>query len=115
MRVALLKSSGRIIESQTNDEASLDILLANANASGYDMEDVDVKIIPDAEFFPLMQAQIDSEKTYAEKRAAAYPSTGDQLDAIWKAITALTEGHPLPSDATDLLTAIEATKAQFPK
>ena len=44
-------------------------------------------------------------RTYAQKRAAAYPPIGDQLDALWKGGAA----------AEEMLTQIQAVKARYPK
>lgn len=43
--------------------------------------------------------------TYADKRAMEYPSIGDQLDALWKGGDA----------AAEMLAAIQAVKAKYPK
>jgi hypothetical protein len=47
-------------------------------------------------------------------RAAAYPSIGDQLDAIWKMLETL---HPVSSsvEAEAMRDRIRAVKVQFPK
>lgn len=44
-------------------------------------------------------------RSYAEKRAFAYPSMGDQLDALWKGGDA----------AAEMLARIQSVKAQYPK
>lgn len=49
---------------------------------------------------------------YADDRAAAYPSVGEQLDALWKAIKA--SGVKLPADAQAVFDKVEAVKTQFP-
>lgn len=46
-----------------------------------------------------------STPTYRELRAAAYPSIGDQLDALWKG------GEP----AAAMKLTVLAVKAEFPK
>jgi len=43
--------------------------------------------------------------TYQEKRAAAYPPIGDQLDALWKGGTA----------AAEMLVLVQAVKTKYPK
>lgn len=48
-------------------------------------------------------------------RAAAYPDTGDQLDALWKIIDALIERQPLPADALAVRATVAAVKARYPK
>ncbi len=57
MRVTIRKSDNRIIETQSNDEAPLDALHLNAAAAGYSPEQVEIKVIPDAEFAALMAVQ----------------------------------------------------------
>lgn len=44
-------------------------------------------------------------------RAKAYPAIGDQLDAIWKALSAVPN---LPADATTMMMQIQAVKAKYP-
>ena len=44
-------------------------------------------------------------RTYQEKRAAAYPPIGDQLDALWKGGTA----------AAEMLVLVQAVKTKYPK
>lgn len=48
---------------------------------------------------------------YGQRRLMSYPSTGDQLDAIWKAIAPLIE-HP---EAEAVLAKIQAVKDANPK
>jgi len=75
MRVCIRKSDNRIIEAQSNDDASLDALRVNAKAAGFADTDVDIKVIPDAEFKSMMAAQAQAEaaarpvKTVADKLA----------------------------------------------
>ena len=51
------------------------------------------------------------ERTYHAYRAQNYPPVGDQLDAIWKALSKLT-GDP---DAQAMLTRIREVKTAHPK
>lgn len=49
-------------------------------------------------------------RSYAFRRVEAYPSIGDQLDALWKAL------DPSPgSEAADMKAAIADVKARIPK
>ncbi len=50
-------------------------------------------------------------ETYKEKRAREYPSVGDQLDAIWKALATI----DLPEQSKVMLDAINSVKTKFPK
>jgi hypothetical protein len=52
----------------------------------------------------VVQAYIDSH-AYIAKRAAEYPSIGDQLDALWKG----------GNDTAEMLAKIQAVKAKYPK
>lgn len=51
------------------------------------------------------------EQTYDMERARQYPSVGDQLDAIWKAIAPLIEN----AEAEAILAKIRAVKEANPK
>jgi hypothetical protein len=51
-----------------------------------------------------VQAEINSN-TYKAQRAAAYPSIGDQLDALWKGGEA----------AAEMLARVQAVKTEYPK
>lgn len=104
MRVCTVKATGRILESQSGD-GDLDVLIRNAENAGYSADDIEVSVIPDGEFYDLLAAQIESEKTYAQKRVAEYPSVGDQLDAIFKA------GLFPP----EMAAKIQAVKDKYPK
>lgn len=50
-----------------------------------------------------------------KRRAAAYPSRGDQLGALWKAVAALAAGEPIPTDAQTVLDEVQAVKAKYKK
>tara|TARA_Y100001938_G_scaffold147603_1_gene229176 strand:+ start:2769 stop:3053 length:285 start_codon:yes stop_codon:yes gene_type:complete len=49
------------------------------------------------------------------RRIAGYATDGDNFDAIWKAIDALSQGNDLPSEVTDTLASRAANKAANPK
>lgn len=59
------------------------------------------------------QNQLDG-LSYRDKRVPAYPSIGDQLDALWK-IIAHGDFDKLPGDAQNVLNKILDVKTQFPK
>lgn len=64
--------------------------------------------ITDAEAEAIRAQQVQAAEaalTYAQKRAAEYPSIGDQLDALWKGGDA----------AVEMLAAVQAVKAKYPK
>lgn len=52
------------------------------------------------------QAQAIANMTYAEKRASAYPSVGDQLDMMY---------HDQVDGTTTWKDAVESVKTEFPK
>ena len=84
MRVCIERSTGKLIESQSGDHAAYGALLGNAIGAGYDAEDVEEKIVTQDAFDVLWAAAIPAP-TYADKRRAAYPDIGDQLDALYHA------------------------------
>lgn len=76
------------------------------------MKILDNGVLRDATPDELEQARIDAEAAAAEavfayraKRAAEYPSIGDQLDALWKGGDA----------AVEMLAQIQAVKDAYPK
>jgi hypothetical protein len=52
----------------------------------------------------VVQDYVDSH-AYIAKRAAEYPSIGDQLDALWKG----------GNDAAEMLAKVQAVKVKYPK
>lgn len=48
-------------------------------------------------------------------RKLQYPSTGDQLDAMWKIVDALLVGDEPPADALAVRDAVAAVKTKFKK
>ena len=48
-------------------------------------------------------------------REKAYPSIGDQLDAIWKIVNALLTGDEPPADAIQVRDAVQAVKNKYRK
>lgn len=105
MRVCIIKNSGRVIEAQSNDGASLKPLIQNALAAGYKEFEIETKVIPDEEFYQMLAMQESSEKTYCQKRAAEYPPIGDQLDALWKG----------GADADEMKRKVQSIKNKYPK
>ena len=87
MRVLKRKSDARIIESQSGD-GDLDVLIQNAEAAGLHAFDVEALVMDDAAFAEAMAEQHAGDMCAADRRRAAYPSVGDQLDALWHAMAA---------------------------
>lgn len=52
---------------------------------------------------------------YRKIRKQMYPSVGDQLDALYKAIVALSENQPIPEDANSIFDMIQSVKNQVSK
>jgi len=48
-------------------------------------------------------------------RAKAYPSVGDQLDAIWKTLQTLSAEMQMPPETVAMLEKINAVKARYAK
>jgi hypothetical protein len=53
------------------------------------------------------------KQDYAKLRREAYPDVGDQLEAIWIAISAV--ARELPPEVLDMLDRIQRVKDKFPK
>lgn len=104
MRVCIERSSGKLIESQSG-VAAHGALVVNAVSAGYSEADVEEKIVTQDEWQALFDATIPAP-TYADKRRAAYPDIGDQLDALFHAgvfpddmaakLQAVKTAHPKP-------------------
>lgn len=62
-----------------------------------------------------MATRIDLRADAATARQAAYPDTGEQLDALWKIVDALINRQPLPAEALAVRDAIATVKARYPK
>ena len=60
---------------------------------------------------------IKHHRSYKLARKPFYPKTGDQLDAIWKAIDEIANqtGIQLPQESADMLNRINEVKAKCPK
>jgi len=59
--------------------------------------------------------KIEHPADYRRKRAEQYPPVGDQLDAIWSAIEALANGHPIPNDSAVMLDRLRSLRERIPK
>lgn len=57
----------------------------------------------------------DLRAPYTDARRAQYPTVGDQLDELWRAIEALAAGQPLPASVTDMQATIAAVKSRHLK
>jgi len=67
----------------------------------------------DGSSFSAPAALVDN-RTYAEKRAVAYPTIGDQLDMLWHAID-VGDWTPAKVKTTEFYTALKTVKDANPK
>lgn len=105
MRVARLKSNGRVIETQSG-RGNHDTLLGNAVAAGFAAEDVEVLEMADAAAAALINEQALERQGFEEKRRAEYPALeeqvaalirgGKELDEMRARILAVDARHPKP-------------------
>ena len=62
----------------------------------------------------VKKAKLADRRTYAEKRAEAYPEITDQLDALWKVVNQMRlDNLNIPQDSDDMLGKILAVKKKF--
>lgn len=83
MRVCLHK--GKLIEAQGNDNAPLETLAENAVRSGYNPEDIEVKLVSDEEFNALLAATAPPPET-EDQRFERLRSENPLLDALINAL-----------------------------
>ena len=85
-RYSKLKSTGRLLESQSGGDESnpqhLQDLIDNAVSSGHSKEDIEVGYEDDAVVEGWLQEQEEARKTYADKRKEEYPSIEECIHAI---------------------------------
>lgn len=106
MRVCIEIATGKLIESQTNDNASLETLILNAVASGHSEADIEAKVVTDSEFATLMEAT-KPLPTFEEKCEKEYPSDKKTI----KEVLATLEAAGLILDGTGLRTLQDKRKA----
>ena len=70
----------------------------------------------DALLFEQAAAEAESGRTaYARARVTEYPSVGDQLDALWKIVTAMQAMADIPAEAGAVMQIIQDVKHKHPK
>jgi hypothetical protein len=80
MRVCIRISDGRIIASQSNDEGPLDTLRQNARDEGYAPDQVEVRVMRDAEYAERIEQQDRKPpSTKAERLAGMLAAHGLEL------------------------------------
>jgi hypothetical protein len=57
-------------------------------------------------------AENNRKTVYRKRRAAGYPTIGDQLDIIWKVLDTL---PALPAEAAEMIAKIKDIKVKYPK
>lgn len=67
-----------------------------------------------AETFRQRQRRLAGSR-YRARRRLDYPSTGDQLGALWSAVDKLAGAKGLPPEAQAVLDGIKAVKTRYPK
>ena len=87
IRYSKLKSTGRLLESQSGGDESnpqhLQDLIDNAVSSGHSKEDIEVGYEDDAVVQGWLQEQEEARKTYADKRKEEYNQMGNQFEMIF--------------------------------
>lgn len=56
-----------------------------------------------------------ADASYALRRRLEMPPTGDQLDALWKGLEALSKGQPLPAETAAMMDGIATVKVRHKK
>jgi|TARA_R110000824_G_C14996452_1_gene655743 hypothetical protein len=80
MRVCI-DQNGVLISAQSGDDAAHGTLLQNAIGNGYLAENIEEKVVGDAEYRALEEASTPA-KTWDVQRREAYGSWQDQLDMM---------------------------------
>ena len=96
-------SDKRIIGSQS--KPSNGVLIRNALNGGEEASNLNELELSDAEFILRRKVQDEADKSYDQKRQAAYPPIGDQLDDLFRA------GRFTP----EMAAKIQAVKDQYQK
>ena len=102
MRYCKVKTTGRIIETQSGDG---DLEMFYGNNSAYSRDELEVGIADDEVVGGWLSEQDEADKTYSDHRASSYPQITDQLDMIYHA--------GLGGD--EFQEAIKAIKDKYPK
>ena len=98
MRVCIDRQTGLLISAQSGDNAAHGTLLQNAIGAGYLAENIEEKVVGDAEYRALEEASTPA-KSWEVQRQEAYGSWREQLDmmyhATWKDhVAAVKAAHP---------------------
>ena len=107
MRVCIRKSDNLLIGAQSNDNAPLETLISNAlTEHGLTPDEVEAKVVTEAEYKTLLAAKISATEPYSEKRRKAYGSVQDQLDMLyWDQVNGTTKWKD----------HVSSVKSQYPK
>jgi hypothetical protein len=85
-RYAKLKSTGRIVATQSGGNPDTDDLDVFAAGVGWSVDQLEVGYESAEVVSQWTQAQDEAERTYVDKRQQSYPSITDQLDMLWHAM-----------------------------
>jgi hypothetical protein len=103
MRICVQKSTGKLIEAQ--GKATPGTLLANATAAGYAADDIEEKVVTDAEFAVLRRNTREAETTNVDLRRAARPSADELFEDLYRA----------SAFSPEMLARLKAIDDRFPK
>lgn len=82
MRVCIVRATGKLIGAQSGDDAEYGTLIANAAVAGYAEADVEERVVSQAEYEALEEANKPAPSV-DELRRAAYGTVQDQLDMMY--------------------------------
>jgi len=103
------KSDGQIISSCSGQSVSaptdLQKLHEFVTSRGMNLSDYEFVDIDKAQIQELIEAQDNASRPYDKKRKRAYPTVGDQLDAMWKG----------GQEELDMKATIQKVKSDYPK
>lgn len=107
MRVSIIKSNGRLFESQSGGDSQehLDALLQNAINAGFSSEEVEVKFATDEEYAVILAAEKSAEEEALpdpEKKRRAYRQAWTE-DEFQEAFLEAHEDPPRPGKLNVLL------------
>ena len=104
MRYAKLKSTGRIVATQSGGNPDTDDLDVFASGVGYPVDQLEVGYESDEVVSEWTEAQNEAERTYVDKRKAEYPTIAELVVALYDT-----------DDKADIEKLRAEVKAKYPK
>ena len=101
MRICILKTTGRLIEAQSNDAASLDNLIENAKAAGFLEKEIEVKIVSDMEYQEILDNL--PENLASKDRLAREKTDIEEALPSWAAVDQAITNVTTMADAKQML------------